>query len=124
MSSPLKLTGRWLGHYLQRGQKYPITADLVQAGQRLSGSMHDGHPDRECSLFEAACEDGLAPGADEQIEARLRAMVPDAPAGPVRRVSHLPAASVLEGVRRGQAVSFLKTYQGASFGGYKATGSN
>jgi transcription antitermination factor NusA-like protein len=119
MSSSLELTGLWVGHYLLGGKKYPITADLVQAGQRLSGSMHDGQPDRECSTFEAACEGGLPPGADEQIEAKLREMVPDAPPGPVRYVSHLPAAAVLEGVRRGQTVSFLKTYQGTSFGGFK-----
>jgi hypothetical protein len=81
--------------------------------------MRDGHPDRECSAFEAACEAGLPPGADEQIEAQLRAMVPDAPAGPIRYVSHLPRASVLEGRRRGPTVRFLKTYQGTSFGGYK-----
>jgi hypothetical protein len=90
MSSSIPLTGRWVGHYVQGGQKYPITADLVQVGQRLSGSMQDGHPDRECSTFEAACEAGLPPGADEQIEMGLREMVPDAPAGPIRYVSHLP----------------------------------
>jgi len=119
MSSSVEVTGRWVGHYLQRGQEYPITAELVQVGQRLSGSMHDRRPDRECSTFEAACEGGLPPGADEQIEAKLREMVPDAPPGPVRYVSHLPAAAMLEGVRRGQTVSFLKTYQGTSFGGFR-----
>jgi hypothetical protein len=113
------MTGRWVGHYLQRGREYPITADVVQAGQRLSGTMRDGSPDRECSPFEAACEAGLPPGADEQIEAKLRQMVPDAGAGPIRFVSHLPAAAVLEGTRRGKTVAFLKTYQGTSFGGYK-----
>jgi len=119
MSSAIDLTGRWVGHYVQGGQEYPILADLVQAGPRLSGSMHDGHPDRECSTFEAAVEAGLPPGADEQIEARLRDLVPDAPAGPIRYVSHLPPVSVLEGRCDGSTVSFRKTYQGTSFGGYK-----
>jgi hypothetical protein len=119
MSASIELTGRWVGHYLQRGRKYPITAELVQDGQRLSGSMHDGQPDRECSTFEVACEGGLPPGADEQIEAQLRALIPDARGGPIRYVSHLPAAAVLEGACRGQTVSFLKSYQGTSFGGFK-----
>jgi hypothetical protein len=119
MSSSLELTGRWVGHYVQRGQEYPITADLVQIGERLSGSMLDGHPVRECSTFEAACDAGLPPGTDEQIEARLREMVPDAPAAPIRFVSHLPTVSVLEGQLRERTVSFLKTYQGTSYGGYK-----
>jgi hypothetical protein len=66
---------------------------------------------------------GLPPGADEQIEANLRKAFrqahPDAPAGPIRYVSRLPAESALEGRRQGQVVSFLKTYQGTSFDGYK-----
>src|SRR5689334_21894162 len=81
--------------------------------------MRDGHPDRECSVFEATAEAGLPPGADEQIEARLRAMVPDGPSGPIRYVSHLPSQSVLEGRRTGRTVRFLKTYRGPAFGGYR-----
>jgi hypothetical protein len=119
MSSPLDLTGRWIGHYLQRDQEYPITADLVQAGECLSGSMRDGHPDREYSVFEVAFEAGLPPGTDEQIEAHLREVVPDAAAAPIRYVSHLPPESALEGRRKGRTVSFLKTYKGTSFGGFK-----
>jgi hypothetical protein len=45
--------------------------------------------------------------------------VPQTAAGPVRYVSRLPPASVLEGQVRGPAVSFLKRYQGDSFGGYR-----
>ena len=113
------LTGLWVGHYSQRGGEYPITAEFVQVADRLSGSMHDGHPDREQSVFELASNAGLPPGADEQIEARLRELVPDAGAAPIRYVSHLPAGSVLDGLTTGQTVSFLKTYQGAAFGGYR-----
>jgi hypothetical protein len=118
MSSP-DLTGRWVGHYGQQGRDYPITADFAQAGEHLSGSMRDGRPDRECTVFEATSEAGLPPGADEQIEARLREMVPDCPSGPIRYVSHLPPESVLEGQCTGRTVRFLKTYQGTSFGGYR-----
>jgi hypothetical protein len=118
MSSP-NLTGRWVGNYWQHGREYPITAEFAQAGEQLSGSMRDGHPDRESTVFEAASEAGLPPGADEQIEARLREIVPDSPSGPIRYVSHLPPDSVLEGRCTGRTIRFRKTYRGLSFGGYR-----
>jgi hypothetical protein len=118
MPSP-DLSGRWVGGYRQQGRDYPITADFVHAGEHLSGSMRDSHPDRECSVFEATAEAGLPPGADEQIEARLREMVPDPRSGPIRYVSHLPPESTLEGRCIGRTVRFRKTYRGTSFGGYR-----
>lgn len=114
----IDLTGLWLGHYFQRGQAHPISAWLNQDADHVTGSMRDGHPQQEFSVFEAAAEAGLAPGADEQIEARVKEMVPGA-TGPVRYVAHLPTDSALEGGLRGNTVSFLKTYQGPSFGGYR-----
>jgi hypothetical protein len=118
--SPLSnLTGRWVGHYEQTDQKRPISAELVQDGAKLKGSMRDGEPDRDCSLFELAAEAGLPPGADEQIDANLRAMIPDAPAGAIRYIWHLPPDSRLEGRCNGRVVSFIKTYMGTTFSGYK-----
>jgi hypothetical protein len=119
MSSQWNLTGRWFGHYEQQGRQHPITADLVQEGADLIGSMQDGQPDRDYSLFEAAVEAGLPPGADEQIDANLRAMMPDAPSAAIRCISHLPADSRLEGRCNGRIVSFVKTYTGTAFSGYK-----
>jgi hypothetical protein len=119
VSSSTDVAGRWIGHYLQRGQEHPISADLVQEGVRFSGIMHDGHPDRDYSVFEAALEAGLPPGTDEQIEQKLREAIPDAPAAPIRYVSHLPSQSAVEGRCNGRIVSFRKTYQGTTFGGYK-----
>jgi hypothetical protein len=113
------LTGRWIGHYLQQGKEYPITADFLEVQERLSGFMYDGQPERECSVWQATTDAGLPPGADEQIEAKLREMIPDAPAGPIRYVTHLPPNSTLHGRRTGRNVYFLKTYQGTSFGGYR-----
>jgi hypothetical protein len=118
MSSTI-LTGRWVGQYLQGGKEFPIAADFVESGERLSGFMYDGQPDRACSVSEAFAEAEMPPGAGEQIEAQLRETVPDAPAGPVRYVSHLPPNSTLQGKRAGQAVCFTKSYQGTSFGGYQ-----
>jgi hypothetical protein len=117
--SPISLTGRWTGYYVERGEEYPITADLLEDGGRLSGFMYDGRTDRDLSVFQATAEAGLPPGADEQIEAKLRGMVPDAPAGPIRYVTHLPPNSTLQGRRTGQTVCLVKTYQGTTFGGYR-----
>jgi hypothetical protein len=115
----IDLTGHWIGHYEQRAQKRPISADLVQHGMELKGSMKDGEPDRDFTLFELAVEAGLPPGADEQIYANLRAMVPDAPAGVIRYISRLSPDSRLEGRCEGRTVSFVKTYLGPSFSGYR-----
>jgi hypothetical protein len=117
--SSTNLTGRWVGQFFQQGRENPITADFAQVGENLSGTMRDGRPDRECTVFEAISEAGLWPGADEQIEAGLREMVPDSPSGPIRYVSHLPPEAILEGQCIGRTVRFLKTYQGTSFGGYR-----
>lgn len=119
MSLPANLTGCWIGSYVQGGQERPISAELVQDGVNLSGSMRDGQPDREFSLFEGAVEAGLPPGADELIDANLRSMIPDAGREPIRCVSHLPEESVLEGRCEHGVVSFTKTYLGTSFAGYK-----
>jgi hypothetical protein len=119
MPSLAKLTGRWVGSYTQGGEERPISADLVQEGVSLKGSMRDGQPDRECSLFEGAMAAGLPPGTDEQIDAKLRSMVPDAGTEPIRWVSHLAEESLLEGHCDGQDVSFVKTYAGPSFSGYR-----
>jgi hypothetical protein len=114
------LTGRWSGHYQQFGTPHPISAHLVQQGVRLSGSMRDGETNSERSVFEAAMEAGLPPGADEEIIARLREQYPDVPASaPVRAVTSLPAESVLEGMVQGRQVYFLKTYQGEHFSGLR-----
>jgi hypothetical protein len=115
----VNLTGRWAGHYLQGGKEYPIAADFLGGGEGLSGFMYDGQPDRDYSVFQASAEAGLPPGADEQIEARLRELVPGASAAPIRYVTHLPPNSTLRGRRTDRAVYFLKSYQGTSFSGYQ-----
>ena len=119
MSSPEKLTGRWIGHYEQRGNEYAVSAVLLQEGENLTGVMRDGQPDRDRSLFEAAVEAGLPPGADEQIDANLRALFPDTPSTPIRSLSQLPPESELAGSFDGRVVSLVKKYVGISFTGYK-----
>jgi hypothetical protein len=94
-------------------------ADLVQARERLTGSMRDGWTDSECSVTEVAHEAGLPPGGDEQIVDRLRRMFPDAPATPIRYIMHLPPDSDLQGWVKGAEVDFLKSYLGTHYGGYQ-----
>ena len=118
-SDDTNLTGTWVGDYSQHSRPSPITAELVHSGDRLTGSMWDGTPDRTSTVFEVAAEEGLPPGADEQIVARLREMFPDAPSSEIRYVTHLPPESALEGRVRGSTVTFLKTYRGDHFSGYK-----
>ena len=118
-SDDTNLTGTWVGDYSQHSRSSPITAELVQSGDRLTGSMRDGEPDRTSTVFEVAAEAGLPPGADEQIVARLRESFPDAPSSEIRYVTHLPPESALEGRVRGSTVTFLKTYRGDHFSGYK-----
>jgi hypothetical protein len=114
-----ELTGRWEGSYIQCGADHAIAADLIVAGGRLTGTMTDGETESERSVFEMALEAGLPPGADELIIAQLRQLVPDAPGAPVRSVTQLPSASVLEGSVRGRFVSFRKIYRGEHFSGYR-----
>jgi hypothetical protein len=114
------VTGHWTGHYLQRDEQRPITADLIQTGDRLTGTMSDGHTDQESTLFDLALAAGLPPGSDEQLELKIRGAFPKTPIGPVRYVSHLPSNSLLEGRCKNQVISFIKTYQGACFSGYRA----
>jgi hypothetical protein len=120
--SVLSLTGSWIGHYMQRDRVRGIAADLQQEGERLSGQMRDAETVFELSIFELAAECGLPPGADEQIVSALREQFPDEPRAPIRAVSSLASDSLLEGSVRGRTVTFLKTYQGEAFHGYRVGG--
>jgi hypothetical protein len=119
MPSVPNLTGRWTGFYSQHGHERPIRAELVQNGDRLTGTMTDAETECETTVFEMASEAGLPPGADEQIEGKLREAFPEAPRGPIRAAWRLPAESVLVGSVRAGVVQFRKTYQGQSFSGYR-----
>jgi hypothetical protein len=114
-----RLTGRWVGHYVQRGQRHPIEAELIHNGERLSGTMRDLETDFEMSVFELAAESGLPPGADEAIIAWLRRNCPGNANRPIRAAMSVPSGSSLEGTLRGRMVQFVKTYQGDSFCGYQ-----
>ncbi len=113
------LTGRWVGYYSQHGSQHPLQAELTQEGTQVSGTMRDQDTTTDRSMFEAAAEAGLPPGADEQIIARLRQMMPSSTGSPIRARSVLPSDSMIQGTIKGQTVSFLKTYQGEHLSGYQ-----
>ena len=119
MTETANLSGDWSGEYYMSNRPHPISAALVQAEGELTGSMRDALTDRTTSVFEIAAEAGFPPGADEQIEAQLRALIPDRTRPPIEYVSHLPEDSLLAGWIEGTKVYFLKAYQGVSFGGYR-----
>ena len=50
MPSQRDVTGHWEGSYHQHGRPHPISAELVQEGEHLAGSMRDGEPDQEMSV--------------------------------------------------------------------------
>jgi len=119
MNRPNDVSGHWSGFYTQHDHRRTISADLAQAGDRLTGTMNDDCTLIERRVSELALEEGLAPGADEQIVKQLRALVPQAPAGPVLAEVQLPPLSLLDGEVVGRAVQFEKTYQGQTFAGYR-----
>ncbi len=119
MPERIDITGRWVGAYVQNGREHSLTADFAQIDSHLQGKMTDSVTEFETSLFEAALEAGLPPGADEQIVVKLRQEYPDLPPGPIRASASLPAASILEGEVQGRAVRFRKTYLGDHFSGWR-----
>jgi hypothetical protein len=119
MPPRIDITGRWVGAYFQHGREHPLTADFAQIDSHLQGKMTDGVTEFESSVFDAAMEAGLPPGADEQIVANLRKQRPDLPPGPIRATATLPSASILEGEVQGQTVRFRKTYLGEHFTGWR-----
>jgi hypothetical protein len=115
----IDITGRWAGAYSQHGREHAITAIFAQFDEHLQGKMTDAETEFEQSVFDAAFEAGLPPGADEQIVAELRKQYPDAPRGPIRAASRVPEFSVLEGSVEGRTVRFTKRYLGDHFSGWK-----
>jgi hypothetical protein len=113
------LSGDWTGCYVQSGAARKISAVISQAENRLTGTMRDSETEFDRSLFDAALEAGLPPGADEQIEEQLRRLHPADRKTPIRSKSRLPADSTIEGTVQGPFVTFTKTYQGQLFSGYQ-----
>ena len=74
MAKDINLTGTWVGEYRQHDRPHPITAELRQSGEGLTGTMRDGEPDKDMPISEVT-----SGSEDEQIVAKLLAIFPDAP---------------------------------------------
>ena len=118
--SSSSITGCWVGHYEWHGRSHPITANFLESGQHITGTMRDDAPECEYTLFEIAAD--LSSEVKEQIEQCFRDLVPHATAGSIHYLTRLPSDSSIQGRRDGQVVSFAKKYAGEFFGGYKAGG--
>ncbi|MHC4407017.1 MAG: hypothetical protein ACYTG0_45975 [Planctomycetota bacterium] len=116
----IDLTGRWQGHYRQSGTARAIVATLVQSDDRIEGTMQDLETEFDRSLFDAALEAGLPPGADEQLDEHLRRQHPEIGNAPIRGKCRLPPESRIQGTIRGGQIVFVKTYQGEHFIGFQA----
>ncbi len=119
MSKTVDLSGHWTGFYSHHNRPRPISADLSHSGESLQGTMNDEVTDFEDSVSELAMEEGLPPGADEQIVEKIRSLCPEAPLEPVRAAFHLPSDSKVEGEVQGRSVLFRKTYLGQYFAGFR-----
>jgi hypothetical protein len=113
------LSGVWRGYYTQHGQMRPICAVFEQDGGHLSGRMNDEVTGYELPVSEMCMEEGLPPGTDERIVEQVRELLPGARYEPVMAEVELPADSLLDGEVDGDAVRFLKVYQGRYFTGYR-----
>ena len=112
------LTGRWAGHYFQRDQPRAISAEFLQDGTSLQGTMRDELTSFVMTIYEMAVECGLPPGADEQILKALRNQFPERQGSPIKALMTVPGDSSVEGRVRGRVVTFRKTYRGEAFSGY------
>lgn len=119
MKTTHDLSGRWTGYYSQHDHQRPVSLYLSQNGELLSGTMRDHCTSFVSSVSDLAMEEGLPPGSDEQIVARVRSLCPNTDHLPVRAEFILPEHSSLEGNVVGTAVRFTKTYHGEFFSGYR-----
>jgi hypothetical protein len=113
------LSARWSGSYSQNGSDHPLWAILEQQGEILTGRMFDGDTRYETPLNELVESQGMPPGADEAIVARVRALFPDAVDSSIRGSVVLPSESDLEGSVIDHGVRFVKRYRGTAFSGFR-----
>lgn len=108
------LTGRWTGFYRQNWEEmppFPIVAEIVQDGTRLSGEMYDQVTEVTDSL-EHILSSRRAEIPHEfamRIESTLIALG----SRKMRVTYRLPDTSDIEGTILGERVDFTKSYRGS-----------
>jgi hypothetical protein len=107
------LTGRWVGFYRQRWEQlgtFPIVADLVQTGRKITGEMFDQITAKSNYL------DDLLEVYREDLSDRVRQNWVNAIrqfGTEVVRNFRLPETSDTRGSIKGSRVQFVKSYRGA-----------
>src|SRR5262245_22274254 len=120
MPTSLDLTGRWVGCYRQFGREFPISADLSQTGELVTGLMTDGEATSEFSFA-----DGLSHTRLPWYTVWLARLIVGARwpfrrrAGPLRLFWRLPRTAAVEGRVQGHRVTFCKSYQGDTKSGWR-----
>jgi hypothetical protein len=110
----VNLTGRWVGFYRYRSVElgtFPITAQIRQEGNRITGEMYDQITERSESL-ERQLEmmgDDISPG----LKARLQQQIAQLGTGEIVVNSRLPDTSDIEGTVAGGLLRFTKSYRGS-----------
>jgi hypothetical protein len=110
---PVELTGRWVGFYRHRWEQlgtFPIIADLVQTGDRITGEMYDQITNRSDYLDDFVGVIGK--DISSETRRRLQQMIRRFGTETVMN-SRLPDTSDIQGRITGSHVKFTKTYRGA-----------
>lgn len=108
------MTGRWVGFYRHRSEylgAFPITAEIRQDGNRITGEMYDQITDRSNfleELLEFRRED-ISPLSQLKMEEMIR----QHGTGTVVVSSRLPDTSDIDGKISGDLVEFTKVYRGS-----------
>jgi hypothetical protein len=118
-----EMTGRWVGFYRHRFEQlgaFPITAELQQDGNRITGEMYDQITDRS-EFLETMVEivrEEISPVRRIQLEKVIQRFG----SGTVEVESRLPETSDIDGKVDGHLVTFTKAYRGSMEIHWKAHG--
>ncbi len=67
MAKATNLSGHCDGNYYQHNSAHPLSLELIQEGERLTGSMRDGKTDKEIRLFCTSCGQDFALEEQESL---------------------------------------------------------
>jgi hypothetical protein len=112
---PVDVTGRWMGFYRYRAEalgNFPIVAELVQRGSRVSGEMYDQITDRSDTLEQLLETRGPDMCLTKRL--RLQGIVDRLGTASITVATTLPDTSDIVGKIHGDEVRFTKTYRGAT----------
>jgi hypothetical protein len=116
------LTGRWVGHYVQRDQRRQISADFRQQGVSLVGTMYDRTTEMSWPLLDQLGANGALSQQQREWLDSLLAALDDAPLSSIEGYFVRPQTAALMGELRDGHVSWQKQYNGPAQFGYRAGG--